>query len=142
MCDGDSQSVALSMGTRTTEKEAAKEAMTKIALSQAGQFMRAANGGDDDGHVFFDRTTIGPHETFLVWQLSNGFVALETEKHRFLSHAPDGHWEASRARKSDISARIDLRNVTDDVISLPHAAWAALNWSDLKQYIDATMVEC
>lgn len=125
----------------------------KIALQQKlsspeiqGQFMHAENGGDNNGRVFFDRTEIGAHETFTVWHLGDGYVAFETEKHRFLTRIPLGHvgagtWEASRARKNDVNAALGLRNVPNDVVSLDHQAWEAHKWSELQRDFMITVVE-
>lgn len=112
-----------------------------IAMSLNGLFARAENGGDDHSVVNFYDTTIGAHETFKVWQLGDGFVALETANGRFLSHPPQGQWQSSRARRSDTKARADLRNVPDDVVSLPHDAWESFDWFEIQRTYIVTVIE-
>lgn len=117
----------------------------KIALSQIDPphlFLHADFGGNDVGHCAFDRDTIGPHETFVVHDLGQHMVALETEQGRFLSRdSHTGLLQTNRARKSDTRARGDLRTVADDVVSLPHDAWEAFNWDWLHATYLVTVVE-
>jgi len=105
----------------------------KIALKQNNKYLCAEGGGNDAGVVNINRDAIGPWETLTVWQLGDGFVALETMNRRFISRMPQGELLCNRCRRSDSQTnRMDLRTVADDVISLPHDAWESFAWSDLQ----------
>jgi hypothetical protein len=118
----------------------------KIALQDKRtlKYVCAENGGDDAGIVNVNRDQIGPWETLIVWQLGDGFVALETDQRRFLSLAPKvgASLTANRCRKSDGQThREDLRTVPDDVVSLAHDAWESFKVAKLDQDYNLVPVE-
>ena len=114
----------------------------KIALSVNGLYVSAQGGGDNAGRVEINRTAIGPWEIFTVYQLGDGFVALETEKGRFLSHVPSSGLIANRTRHNAGNDVLPyLRTVPNGVVSLPHDAWESFFGVTLSDTYAITVVE-